>query len=68
MKRVITTNQSSTGRNLNFKDTKSGRYMTRQDFVRSIKAGNYKNYHVRLINGIETPVSNPDKSKNNNLD
>ncbi|EEI83543.1 hypothetical protein HMPREF0077_0425 [Anaerococcus tetradius ATCC 35098] len=42
--------------------------MTRQDFVRSIKAGNYENYHVRLINGIETPVSNPDKSKNNNLD
>lgn len=68
MKRVITTNQSSTGRNLNFKDTMSGRYMTRQDFVRSIKAGNYENYHVRLINGIETPVSNPDKSKNNNLD
>lgn len=68
MKRVITTNQSSTGRNLNFKDTKSSRYMTRQDFVRSIKAGNYENYHVRLINGIETPVSNPDKSKNNNLD
>lgn len=68
MKRVITTNQSSTARNLNFKDTKSGRYMTRQDFVRSIKAGNYENYHVRLINGIETPVSNPDKSKNNNLD
>lgn len=68
MKRVITTNQSSTGRNLNFKDTNSGRYMTRQDFVRSIKAGNYENYHVRLINGIETPVSNPDKSKNNNLD
>lgn len=68
MKRVITTNQSLIGRNLNFKDTKSGRYTTRQDFVRAIKAGNYENYHVRFINGIETPVSNPDKSKNNNLD
>lgn len=68
MKRVKTTNQSKTGRNTNFKDTKSGRYMTRQDFVKAIKAGNYSNYHVRMINGAATPVSNPDKSKNNNLD
>lgn len=42
--------------------------MTRQDFVKAIKAGNYPNYHVRNIHGILTPVSNPDKSKNNNLD
>ena len=29
--------------------------------------GNYEHYHVREINGIKTPVSNPDKSTNNNL-
>lgn len=68
MKKVITTRQNSTGRNIHFKDTKSGRYMNRQDFVKAIKAGNYKGYHVRKINSIATPVSNPDKSKNNNLD
>ncbi|WP_311376165.1 DUF3892 domain-containing protein [Anaerococcus lactolyticus] len=68
LKRVKTTSQSTTGRNTHFKDTKSGRYMTRQDFVKAIKAGNYSNYHVRMINGVATPVSNPDKSKNNNLD
>lgn len=68
MKRVKTTRQNSTGRNTHFKDTKSGKYMNRQDFVKAIKAGNYKSYHVRKINGILTPVSNPDKSKNNNLD
>lgn len=42
--------------------------MTRNQFVKSINNGNYNNYHVRKINGIDTPVSNPDKSKNNNLD
>lgn len=68
LKRVKTTSQSKTGRNTHFKDTKSSRYMTRQDFVKAIKSGNYSNYHVRMINGVATPVSNPDKSKNNNLD
>lgn len=42
--------------------------MTRKEFVEEIKAGKYDNYHVRNINGIDTPCSNPDKSKNNNLD
>lgn len=68
MTKVKTISQNSKGRNITFKDTKSGRYMTRQDFVKAIKAGNYPNYHVRNIHGILTPVSNPDKSKNNNLD
>nr|WLJ26335.1 MAG: hypothetical protein [Firmicutes phage HS19] len=42
--------------------------MNRQSFVKAIKAGNYKGYHVRKINGIDTPCSNPDKSAHNNLD
>lgn len=41
--------------------------MTRPEFVRQIKQGNYENYHVRVINGIPTPVSNPDRITNNNL-
>ena len=41
--------------------------MSRKEFVKEIKNGSYKNYHVRTINGIETPVSNPDKSALNNL-
>lgn len=41
--------------------------MTRQQFVNQIKNGNYPNHHVRNISGVDTPVSNPDKSKNNNL-
>lgn len=41
--------------------------MNRVQFVREIDKGNYSNYHIRNINGISTPVSNPDGSINNNL-
>lgn len=45
--------------------------MTRDEFVKRIKNPNsvyHKDYYVRNINGIETPVSKPDKSTYNNLD
>ena len=41
--------------------------MTRAQFVQQIESGGYKNYHVREVNGVKTPVSNPDNSENNNL-
>ena len=41
--------------------------MTRAQFVKAIKQGSFPDYHVRNINGIKTPVSNPDKTKKNNL-
>ncbi|MFL8969335.1 DUF3892 domain-containing protein [Helcococcus kunzii] len=67
MGKIKVTRQTKTGRNTNFKDISTNRYMDRKTFVKSIEAGNYKNYHVRVINGVKTPVSNPDKSQNNNL-
>lgn len=67
-KKVSTIKESKTGRNESFKDNYNGNTMSRSNFVSEIKRGNYDNYHVRKINGIETPVSNPDSSKNNNLD
>lgn len=67
MKRISVTYESNTGRNERFHDNYTGRNMTRNQFVNQIKQGNYENYHVREINGILTPVSNPDKSRNNNL-
>lgn len=67
-KRVKTTAESKSGRNTNFHDNFSGNDMTRAEFVKQINAGNYPNYHVREINGVKTPVSNPDPSRNNNLD
>ncbi len=65
--RVSVTRESNTGRNLGFHDNYKGTDMTRGQFVREINNGNYENYHVRNINGIPTPVSNPDSTRNNNL-
>lgn len=65
--RVTVTHESNSGRNQKFHDNYSGADMTRSQFVREINNGNYQNYHVRNINGIATPVSNPDSTRNNNL-
>lgn len=67
-KRVTVTRENDTGRNETFHDNVTGRDMTRAEFVRQIESGNYPNYHVREINNVRTPVSNPDSSENNNLD
>lgn len=66
-KRITVTQESNTGRNECFHDNFTGANMTRNQFVNRIKQGNYENYHVRNINGVDTPVSNPDNTRNNNL-
>jgi hypothetical protein len=66
-KRVTVTSESDSGRNQRFHDNFTGINMSRSEFVRQIQQGNYDHYHVRTINGIPTPVSNPDNSNNNNL-
>ena len=66
-KRIKVTQESDTGRNISFHDNFTGEDMTRSEFVNEIKSGNYKNYHIRKINGVDTPVSNPDPNRNNNL-
>lgn len=67
-KRIKVTSESTTGRNETFHDNFTGLDMTRSQFVNKINQGNYANYHVRNINGVPTPVSNPDATRNNNLD
>lgn len=66
-KRISVTQESDTGRNQKFHDNYKGTDMTRPQFVRAIEAGNYPNYHIREIDGIKTPASNPDQSERNNL-
>ena len=66
-KRVSVTSESSTGRNEYFHDNFKNVDMSRNEFVSQIENGNYDNYHIRTINGIKTPVSNPDPNRNNNL-
>lgn len=66
-KRITVTSESNTGRNQKFHDNYNGNDMTRAKFVKEIERGNYQNYHVRNINGVKTPVSNPDGRNSNNL-
>lgn len=66
-KRISVTVENSTGRNIGFHDNYTGKNMNRAQFVNQIRNNNYKNYHIRNINGIATPCSNPDGSVNNNL-
>ena len=66
-KNIRSITQNSTGRNITFKDISSGTKMTRSQFVTKIENNKYSDYHIRTINGIKTPCSNPDKSERNNL-
>jgi len=66
-KRVSVTREGNTGRNQKFHDNFNGTDMTRGQFVKQIESGNYSNYHIRNVNGVKTPVSNPDSTTNNNL-
>ena len=66
--RLRVTKQNDSGRNTKFEDTVNGKTMTRPQVVRLIKKGEYPDYHTRQTHGLETPVSNPDGKKRNNLD
>lgn len=67
-KRITVTKESDSWRNQKFHDNHNDDDMTRAQFVKKIEQGDYPKYHVRDVNGIKTPVSNPDSSTNNNLD
>lgn len=62
-----TINVSNTEINLIFLDTKNNKELTLEQLVKMIEKGKYPKYHIRIINGIKTPCSNPDKNKKNNL-
>lgn len=66
--RISVTEESSTGRNKEFLDNETGKVMSLNEFVEEIKKGNYPDYHIRNIKGIDTPISNPDSTIDNNLD
>jgi len=66
-KTVRVTNESNSGRNLNFYDTKSHKNMNRPEFVKQIEQGKFPDYYVRKMNGLKTPISKPDHSESNNL-
>ncbi len=65
-KDIRVTEESSTGRNQSFKAPGHAE-MSRAQLVSEIRAGEFAGYHIRVINGVATPVSNPDRSEGNNL-
>ncbi|MDO8571205.1 MAG: DUF3892 domain-containing protein [bacterium] len=67
MARITVTRESETGRNEQFHDNQNGKDMSRPEFVSRIENGEYKNFHVRTVHGVKTPVSNPDNTEANNL-
>ena len=66
-KRITVTSESDSGRNQRCRDNMSGHDMSRAELAARIETGQYPNYHIRVINGVKTPVSNPDRSEGNNL-
>lgn len=66
-KRISVTAETPTGRNKAFKDNRTGESMTDKQFVKKIEQGVYPNYHIRTIDNIKTPCSNPDGKPGNNL-
>ena len=60
--------ESKTGRNTKFQDTQTNETMSRAQAVKKINAGIYgDDYYVRKQNGLDTPVSKPNRNKNDNL-
>lgn len=67
MKKLIVIKENTSGRNTEFLDTKTKETLTRAKVVSEIRKDKYPGYHIRNINGIATPVSNPNKKSNDNL-
>ncbi len=66
-KPIISLAKSPTGRNQMFYDLQKKIIFSRQELVALIRAGSYRGYSVKLIRGIETPVSKRDGRKINNI-
>ena len=66
-KSVIVLTEDKNGRNETFLDLVKNQVLTREEFVSQIQAKNYPGYTVKQINGVPTPVSNPDGRRTNNL-
>lgn len=65
-KNIKVIKENKTGRNEKF-IKQNGEEMTRAQFVKEIESGKQPDYHIRNINKLKTPVSNPDKKEGNNL-
>jgi hypothetical protein len=66
-KPIIAIAKSKSGRNSLYFDLLKRIALTREDLVALIRAGEYSGYSVKLIRGLETPVSKRDGKPLNNI-
>lgn len=66
--RLEVISESSTGLNTRFRDTSTNEELTRGEAAKRVNKGEYPDYHVAKYEGKNVIRSNPDRSKNNNLD
>ncbi len=66
-KPIIALTKSKSGRNETYFDLFKRTVLTREELVALIDAGKYRGYSVKLIRGVETPVSKRDGKRINNI-
>lgn len=66
-KPIVALTKSKSGRNETYFDLLKRTVMTREELVALIEAGKYRGYSVKLIRGIEAPVSKRDGKRINNI-
>lgn len=60
MAKIVKSSEFSTRRNTKFE-------ISRVELVRQIEKKVHPNLHIRVINGVKTPCSNPNSNLNDNL-
>lgn len=66
-KPIVSVGKSKSGRNEIFYDIEQQVVLSREDLVAKIEMGLYPGYSVKIIRGIETPVSKRDRRTTNNI-
>lgn len=66
-KPIVALAKTSTGRNQTFFDIQKRVSFTREELVALIQAGEYPGYSVKMIRGVDTPVSKRDGRMTNNI-
>jgi hypothetical protein len=64
---IIAVSETETGRNETYYDILKRRYMSREELLASIRDGSYPGYSIKVIRGIDTPVSKRDRKRINNI-
>jgi hypothetical protein len=64
---IIALSKLPSGRNQTYFDLQNGLTLSREELVTLIRAGKYLGYSIKIIRGVETPVSKKDGRRINNI-